>query len=118
MKKDNPNHLDQVYVHSEKFPYECDENGIVTVLEPQEHLIQRAFRKIGAKIPKYKKMELDEYGSFVYLQIDGEKTVREIGEALKQKHKGAGDQLYERLCKYLEALDGQFHYIRLVSQEK
>lgn len=118
MKKYNEDFLKQVFAHSEKYPFTVDEDGIVTVLEPQEHLIQRVFRKIGAKIPEHRKMELDEYGSFVYLQIDGEKSVEEIGEALKERYEEAGQQLYERLCTYLEALCKQYHYIRVVSQEK
>ena len=118
MKKSNQDFLKQVFAHSEKYQFTCDEHGIVTVLEPQDHLIQRAFRKIGAKIPEHRKMELDEYGSFVYLQIDGEKNVEEIGEALKERYEEAGQQLYERLRTYLEALCNQYHYICEVSQEK
>lgn len=118
MKKYNQDFLKQVFTHSEKYPFSCDEYGIVTVLEPQDHLIQRVFRKIGAKIPQNRKIELDEYGSFVYLQIDGEKSVEQIGEALKERYEEAGEQLYERLCTYLDALCNQYHYIRVVSQGK
>ena len=118
MGKNNTEFLKQVFVHSEKFPFTCDEKGVVTVLEPQEHLIQRAFRKVGFKIPENKKMELDEYGSFVYLQIDGKKNVEQIGQALKERYEEAGEQLYERLCTYLKALHEQYHYICAVSQEK
>lgn len=115
MKKQEVNLMDQVFAHSEKYPYLCDENGIVTVLEPQDHKIQRFLRKIGFSIPENKKMKLDAYGSYVYLQIDGTKTVEEIGVALAQKYEGAAEQLYERLCPYIRTLYGHFHYIELVS---
>lgn len=117
MKKQELNLMDQVFVHSEKYPYLCDENGIVTILEPQNHKIQRFLRKIGFSIPENKKMELDAYGSYVYLLINGERTVTEIGEALSQKYEGAAEQLYERLCPYIRSLYGHFHYIELASEK-
>lgn len=117
MKKQELNLMDQVFVHSEKFSFLCDENGIVTVLEPQNHKIQRFLRKVGFSISENRKMKLDEYGSYVYLQIDGKKTVKEIGEALSAKHEGAAEQLYERLCPYIRTLYGHFHYIELVSEK-
>ena len=53
---------------------------------------QRLFKK-----PRYSFIKLDEYGSFVWQQIDGKKSIYEIGKELVNKHKGASDQLYERL---------------------
>ena len=50
-------------------------------------------------------IKLDEYGSFVWQQIDGKKSIYEIGKELGNKHKGASDQLYERLSKYFGILE-------------
>ena len=36
-------------------------------------------------IPQYKKIELDEYCSTVFLLIDGNKTIKEIGKSLDEK---------------------------------
>ena len=38
-------------------------------------------------------------------QIDGKKSIYEIGKELGNKHKGASDQLYERLSKYFGILE-------------
>ena len=37
--------------------------------------------------------------------IDGKKSIYEIGKELGNKHKGASDQLYERLSKYFGILE-------------
>ena len=118
MENKEVNLLDQVFVHSERYQYECSEEGIVTVLEPQDHKIQKFFRKIGFKIVENKRMELDAYGSYVYLLIDGKRTVREIGTELKAKYPEAGEYLYERLQAYLNGLYGYCHYIELVTEEQ
>lgn len=96
---------------SDKYNYEADKNGIVTILEKQEHKIQRVFRKLGFKIPEYKKVTLDEYGSYVFHQIDGSKTIREIGEKLEEKYGDKVQPLYERLFLFISQLNQQFNCI-------
>ena len=51
------------------------------------------------------RIKLDEYGSFVWQQIDGKKSIYEIGKEIGNKHNGASDQLYERLSKYFGILE-------------
>ena len=63
-------------------------------------IAQKIFKK-----PRYSFIKLDEYGSFVWQQIDGKKSIYEIGKELGNKHKGASDQLYERLSKYFGILE-------------
>ena len=95
--------------------YKIDDNGIVTVLEKQDHKIQKFFRKLKFKIPLYKEITLDEISSEVFLQIDGDKTVKEIGDNLEKKYGEKVNPLYERLliflnhiyinCEYIEKID-------------
>lgn len=104
--------LNIVFKKCDTIQYEIDENGIVTLLERQDHIIQRIFRKLKVKIPMYKRITFDEYSSEVFNQIDGNKTVKEIGEKLKEKYGDNVEPLYERLlvflnhiyinCKYIE----------------
>ena len=66
------------------------------------------FHKIAQKFykkPRYSFIKLDEFGSCVWRQIDGEKTVYEIGQILKTKHEKAAEQLYERLTKFIGILE-------------
>ena len=91
--------------------YKVDENRIVTILEKQDHKIQRFFRKLKFN----KEIDFDEISSEVFLQIDGDKTVKEIGDNLEKKYGEKVNPLYERLliflnhiyinCEYIEKID-------------
>ena len=111
MINNNEEVLNIVFKISDKIEYEVDKDGIVTILEKQDHKIQRFFRKLKFKIPMYKKMSLDKYGSCVFLQIDGKKTVKEIGENLEVKYGEESHPLYERLLLFLNHIEVNCHYI-------
>ena len=103
--------LDIVFKITDGLEYEVAENSVVTILEKQDHKIQKFFRKLKARIPRYKKIELDEYSSFVFLQIDGQRTVREIGKNLEAKYGEESHPLYERLLVFLNHIEVNCHYI-------
>lgn len=94
--------------------YKIDDNGIVTVLEKQDHKIQKFFRKLRFKIPLYKEITLDEISSEVFTQIDGIKTVKEIGECLEVKFGDKVNPLYERLLVFLNHIYVNCNYIEKV----
>ncbi|NGU28920.1 PqqD family peptide modification chaperone [Clostridium perfringens] len=112
---DNDELLNMRFKICDNLQYEVNEEGIVTILEKQDHKIQRFFRKLKFKIPMYKRTSLDEYGSEVFLQINGTNTVKEIGEALEVRFGEKVHPLYERLlvflnhiylnCKYIEKVE-------------
>lgn len=107
----NKDVLNTVYALSEKIEYKVDENNIVTIMEKQDHKVQRIFRKIGFRIPEYKNLELDEYASFVFININGKNTVEEIALLLKEKYKEAAEPLYERLLLFLNHLEVNLNII-------
>lgn len=53
----------------------------------------------------------------MWQQIDGKKTIYEIGQILEKTHKGASNQLYERLSTYFGVLERN-KYIIFVDEEK
>lgn len=114
MLNNNEEVLNIIFRISDHIEYEIDENSIVTIVEKQDHKIQRFFRKIKIKIPEYKKTSLDDYGSFILLQIDGNKTVKEIGENLETKFGEVTHPLYERLLLFLNHIEVNSHYIEKV----
>lgn len=109
--QNNEDILNIIFKIADHIKYEIDENGVVTILEKQDHKIQRFFRKLKVKIPEYKKTSLDDYGSFILLQIDGNKTVKEIGENLEIKFGEVTHPLYERLLLFLNHIEVNSHYI-------
>ncbi|WP_123053911.1 PqqD family protein [Clostridium sp. JN-1] len=111
MLNNNEEVLNIIFKISDNLEYETDKDNIVTILEKQDHKIQRFFRKLKFRIPEYKKTTLDEYGSYVLLQIDGKKTIKEIGENLEAKFGDEVHPLYERLLLFLNHIDVNCHYI-------
>lgn len=111
MPNNNEEVLNIIFKISDNLEYEVDEDNIVTILEKQDHKIQKFFRKIKFRIPEYKKITLDEYASYVFLQIDGKKTVQAIGENLEAKYGDKAHPLYERLLLFLNHINVNCHYI-------
>ena len=62
-------------------------------------------RKLLAKKPKISYIHLDEFGSFVWRQIDGERDIIKIGEAVKEHFGEKAEPLYERLAQYFKILE-------------
>ena len=57
--KDNEEILNLKFRICDNVNYKIDDNGIVTVLEKQDHNIQKFFRKLRFKIPLYKEITFD-----------------------------------------------------------
>ncbi len=80
-----------------------EKDGIVTI-----NMVHRGFyHKLAQKVfktPKISRIDLDEFGSFVWKSIDGNKTVYEIAMLVKEKFGDKAEPLYERLVKYFQIL--------------
>lgn len=85
--------------------------GIITVLFKKEKLgfIERTFFKKQTEKPY--KIDLDEIGSFIWLQIDGKKSVGVITEMAKNQFHNKIDPAEERV----ELFINQMHRNKLVS---
>ncbi|RDY29323.1 PqqD family peptide modification chaperone [Romboutsia weinsteinii] len=112
--KNNDEVLNIIFKICDCVEYEVDKDGIITILEKQDHKIQNIFRKLKFKIPLYKKTTLDEYSSAVFVQIDGKKTVNEIGKNLELEFGEKVHPLYERLLLFLNHIDVNCKYIEKI----
>lgn len=110
----NEDVLNLVFKVSNNISFEVD-NDTVTIFEKQDHFIQKFFRKLKFKIPMYKKVELDKYSSFVFLQIDGKKTIKEIGSNLEDTYGEDSHPLYERLLMFLNHVEINCKYIERIN---
>jgi len=111
MPSNNEEVLNLIFKISDSLEYEVSTENIVTILEKQDHKIQKFCRRLKFRIPEYKKTSLDEYGSYIFLQIDGRKTVKDIGENLEAKYGDKVHPLYERLLLFLNHIEVNCHYI-------
>lgn len=110
----NEDVLNIIYKKNEDISFELDDKNIVIILNKQEHKIQKIFRKIGFKIPEYQKIEMDKVSSYIFLLIDGKKTVKEIGEIVDEHFGEKIHPLYERLLLFLNHIDVNCHYINRI----
>lgn len=110
----NSDVLDTVFKISDNLEYVVNNDGIVTISEKQDHWIQNLFRKLRIRIPNYKNIELDEYGSYVFLQIDGIRSVKEIGQYLENEFGENVNPLYERLLMFLNHIEVNCNYIERI----
>ncbi|MGL5330476.1 MAG: PqqD family peptide modification chaperone [Peptostreptococcaceae bacterium] len=110
----NEDVLNIVYKISSDLEYKVNDDNIVTILEKQDHFIQNFFRKLRINIPMYKHIKLDKYGSYVFLQIDGENTIREIGENLENTYGDNTHPLFERLLLFLNYVNVDCNYIEQI----
>lgn len=57
--------------------------------------------------PKVSHITLEELGSFIWQQIDGEKSILQIGELVQEAFGEKAEPLYERLAQYMKILYGK-----------
>lgn len=102
-KKQRENYLDFVPAVNPQNTWSEDADGIVTV-----HMVNRGFYNKLAQTffhtPRISHIQLDTYGSFLWKQIDGQKTVGQLAEAMKARFGAEAEPLYDRLVQYMQIL--------------
>jgi len=84
--------------------YDIDEEGLVTVKIPRfKSEALRYFLVPRWKSP-YVHMRLDRFGSFVWMQCDGSRTIGVIGERMVEEFGEDVEPVYERLRAFFHQL--------------
>lgn len=113
-KKREENYLDYVPVCAPEFAWETDEKGLVNIKVENKGfynwLAQKFFKR-----PRFSIISLDEFGSFVWQQMDGKRTIYDIAQLVKTKYGEKAEPLYERLTRYFQILYRN-HYIGYVKE--
>lgn len=104
MKKTNENYLEKVPIISPALNHSSNQNGIVTLEQENTGIVNHMAQKLFKK-PKISYIHLDEFGSFVWLCIDGEKNLLQIGEDVKARFGDNAEPLYPRLAQYFQTLE-------------
>lgn len=108
MKKKN--YLDFVPGKNPDLPWSVDADGIVTV-DVKHRGIAAKVAQVAFNRPKVSHVKMEKFGSFIWTQIDGERNIYEIGQAVKGKFGKEAEPLYERLSAYFKILQDN-NYIR------
>ncbi len=98
------NYLDKCPRHSELLTFTENGEGIVTLDIENKGVFNTVAQKLFKK-PRISHVHLDAFGSFVWLQIDGERSIFEIGELVEAHFGEKAHPLYERLAKYFQILE-------------
>lgn len=98
------NYLDLIPKHRSSLEFSIAEQGAVTLFQENRgvfhFLAQKWFHK-----PQVSRIHLDEMGNFVWPLIDGQRTVYEIAELVREEFGEKAEPLYERLVRYIQNLE-------------
>jgi len=102
-KKKRENFLDYIPKRNALYEWEFNQNKHVEVLVKNRGLFNRVAQLLFRR-PKVSRIELDDMGGFIWQQLDGKRTIYEIGADVKEQFGKKAEPLYERLCEYIRIL--------------
>jgi len=79
-------------------------DGTVFLLKPKFHNDRLKQWLSAMGVSAYRKIHLDEFGSHVWKQFNGKRSVSAIGESLLQEFGERINPVYERLAAFLRVL--------------
>ena len=116
MSSRKKNFMDFIPVCNPGYSWDADKKGIVTV-----HVVNQGFyNRIAQKFfhrPRVSHSALDEYGSFVWRKMDGERSVYEISKLVSAHFGKDAEPVVERVVKYIQILY-QNKFIGYVKKKK
>ena len=107
--KNQRNYLDFVPIKNPDIEYQTGDNGKVTVFIEWKGFYHRIAQNFFHR-PRVSDIQLDDYGSFVWLAIDDNKDVHQLSKELDARFPNMEKSL-SRLIKFLEILRDN-HLIR------
>lgn len=102
-KTKKKNYLDNIPYIPEDRQWEL-KGGIVYVTQINSGFYNKIAQKLF-KTPKTSKIKLEGLGSFIWQQIDGKRSIYDIGMLVADKYADKAEPLYERLSQYMMTLD-------------
>ena len=104
-QKQKQNYLDLLPARNPKQQYHVESADSVTIIVEWKGFYHRIAQKVFKK-PAVSRISLDTYGSFLWLSMDGETTVFQLLEALKERFPEMEKPL-PRLIQFMEILHSQ-----------
>lgn len=102
-KNKKENYLDYIPKHNERYTWQENKSNHVEVTVHNRGLFNR-IAQIVFKRPKASQIELDDFGSFVWRQIDGKRSVYEIAMLIKEKFGEEAEPLFVRATQFFQVL--------------
>ncbi len=102
--KSKVNYLEKIPMKNPEIGWKTDEEGKVTLEIENKGIFNRIFQVILKK-PKISFIHLDEMGSFVWPEINGERNLVQIGVLVEEHFGDKAKPVYERLTQYFQILE-------------
>ncbi len=115
-KKESENYLDLIPVRAPGLPWERDEEGLVVLEVENTGLFNRIAQKLFGR-PRYTKVHMEKYGSFLWPLIDGSRTVMELADLQRGEFGKEAEPVYPRVVKYMQIMES-YHFIGFAGKEK
>lgn len=101
--KEKKNFMDFIPCRNPQNIWDMDEAGIVTVHVKNKGFYNFLAQKLFGR-PRVSHIRLDMYGSFIWQQLDGRKTVFDISGLVQKEFGQEAEPLLERLAEYFRIL--------------
>lgn len=98
------NYLDFIPAPCNSFKSRIDEAELVTIFVENRGLFHRLAQKFFKK-PPVSQIHLDKMGSFIWPLINGNNTIYEIAQRVKEQFGEEAEPLYNRLLQYIRTLE-------------
>ena len=102
--RNKDNFLDYVFEYPEGLVFNCSDEGEVTVDMENKGFTNKVAQHFF-KTPKVSHIKLEGMGSFIFLCVDGKRSVYDIGRLVHDKFGDEAEPLYERLSVYMRKLE-------------
>lgn len=109
MRRKKDNFLDYIPRKNSLYNWSENKEGQVEICVPNRGIFCR-IAQIFFQKPKETMLELDKFGSFVWEQIDGKRSIYEIGKAIRRKFGEEAEPFYERLARFIRILH-ESHFV-------
>ncbi|MBR1910900.1 MAG: PqqD family protein [Treponema sp.] len=110
-RRKSENYLDLVFERNTAFRYEESESGAITIFVENKGFFNRLMQTLLSK-PKVSQVHLEEFGNFIWKQIDGMQTVSQISEKVHNQFAQEAEPLIPRLVQYFKILENNRFIVR------
>ena len=114
-KKQQKNYLDLIPERATELKWSQNEERIITLEVENTGIFNRIAQKLF-KRPKYTKVHMEKYGSFLWPLIDGNRTVMELADLQKAEFGDEVEPLYPRVVKYMQIMES-YNFISFKNRE-
>ncbi len=104
MSKKSENYLDLVFARKSSLRYEESEGGEITLFIENKGIFNRLAQKFLKK-PAVTQIHLEEFGNFIWKQIDSIQTVSQISQKVHEHFQEKAEPLIPRLVQYFKILE-------------